>query len=300
MPQLRFVTYDVFTDTPFAGNPLGVVFDADALDSAAMQTIAREFNLSETIFIRRPKNETHTAEVRIFTPARELPFAGHPTIGGAIAIAEAQHGRRADRDLLIVLEEKVGPVRCAVKLTADAASFAEFDTPKVAEETGAGLSDADAAAMLGLSAKDIGFDRHMPSSFSAGLLYACVPVADLGVLARAAPTPAFSADKLGANGVYVYTRAPREAPQAFNARMFAPEIGIVEDPATGSAAAAFAGVVAKFEAPGEGWTKAPILQGAEMRRPSLIGLDVEIEGGKLKAARISGQAVKVSEGTLFA
>ena len=298
MPTLTYATYDVFTDTPFAGNPLGVVFDADALDVAAMQNIAREFNLSETTFIRRAANKSHSAEIRIFTPARELPFAGHPTIGTAVAIAEARHGRDENLDVLLVLEEKIGPVRCAVKL-GGGATFAEFDAPKLAEETGPGVSDADAAALLGLSAADIGFDHHIPSHFSAGLPYAFVPVASLDALARAAPSASFSADKLGANGVYVYARAGRDQKHSFRARMFAPEIGIVEDPATGSAAAAFAGVAAKFEAPVDGWTQTPILQGAEMGRPSLIGLEFELEDGKLKAARISGQAVKVSEGKLF-
>jgi len=299
MAALTFATYDVFTDTAFAGNPLAVVFDADALSDDAMQHIAREFNLSETTFVRRATSEHHSANVRIFTPARELPFAGHPTIGTAIALAEAQYGRGDARDVLLVLEEKVGPVRCAVKLDGGEASFAEFDAPKLAAEAGPGGTDAAAAAALGLDVREIGFDHHVPSFFDAGVPYAYVPVANLEALARAYPTTACTADALGVDEVYVYARAPRDASHAFRARMFAPQFGIMEDPATGSAAAGFAGVAAKFEGFGDGWTQLPILQGVEMGRPSLIGLEIELTGGTLSGARISGQAVKMSEGKIL-
>ncbi|HWA00075.1 MAG TPA: PhzF family phenazine biosynthesis protein [Caulobacterales bacterium] len=297
MPALSFATYDVFSDTRFAGNPLAVVFDADGLDDAAMQNIAREFNLSETTFVRRAKNTHHSAEVRIFTPGKELPFAGHPTIGSAIAIAERAHGARDPRDVLLVLEEKVGPVRCGVKLGAGA-SFAEFDAPKLSQEIGRGATDSAAAAALGLNVSDIGFDRHIPSLFSAGVPFAFAPLASLDALARARPTESFNAEAMGAGEVYLYARAPAHEAHAFRARMFAPAFGIMEDPATGSAAAAFAGVAHKFEPLDEGWTQMPILQGVEMGRPSLIGLEIEIAEGKLSAARISGNAVKVSEGTI--
>jgi trans-2,3-dihydro-3-hydroxyanthranilate isomerase len=293
MKTYAFATYDVFTDTRFAGNPLAVVFGADALHDAQMQAIAREFNLSETVFIRTAKDARHTAEVRIFTPGKELPFAGHPTIGAAIAMTEARRDAPPKREI-IVLEEKVGPVRCAVQYNPDGASFAEFDAPKLAVEAGPGPSDAVAAEALGLAPADIGFDRHIPSRFDAGLVYPMIPVASLDALARAAPRKL--APVLGATEVYVYARAERDQDHAFRARMFAPDIGIYEDPATGSAAAAFAGVLARFDSPPEGWSTKPILQGAEMGRPSLIGLEIKIENGALGAARIAGKAVKVSEG----
>ncbi|MES1157059.1 MAG: PhzF family phenazine biosynthesis protein [Alphaproteobacteria bacterium] len=298
MAALEFATYDVFTDTAFAGNPLAVVFGADGLDDVAMQRIAREFNLSETTFVRTSANAHHSAEVRIFTPARELPFAGHPTVGTAIALAEAQHGRDEARDVLLVLEEKIGPVRCAVKLGGKA-SFAEFDAPKLAQQAGPGGTDAAAAGALGLDVREIGFDHHIPSFFTAGVPYAYVPVASLDALARAYPTAACTADALGVDEVYVYARAPRDAGHAFRARMFAPQFGIMEDPATGSAAAGFAGVAARFEGLADGWTQLPILQGVEMGKPSLIGLELQLTDGALSGARISGQAVKVSEGRIF-
>lgn len=295
--QLPYATYDVFTDTRFAGNPLAVVFDSDGLSDAQMQTIAREFNLSETIFVRAPEYAQHEASVRIFTPTKELPFAGHPTIGCAIALAERRH--TGANDIILILEERIGPVRCGVKLAADGASFAEFTAPKLSAPAGADPSPQTCAAALGLPVADIGFGRHMPSLFSAGVPFAMIPVADIAALGRAKLISSETSATLGATEVFIYTRAERDAGHAFRARMFAPEIGIVEDPATGSAAASFAGVLARFEDLPDGWHTLPILQGVEMGRPSLIGLEVEIAGSKLNGARIAGKAVKVSEGALF-
>lgn len=296
MPRIRFATYDVFTDTRFAGNPLAVVFDGEDLSDAQMQTISREFNLSETIFVRAPEDAQHEASVRIFTPGKELPFAGHPTIGCAIALAEDRHADCGD--LILVLEEKIGPVRCAVKRKPGAAGFAEFTAPKLSAKVGDGPSAENAAHALGLSAQDIGFNAHKPSVFSAGAPFAMIPLASPHALSRAKLTSAQTSEIFGATEVFLYTRAEHDAPYAFRARMFAPEIGIVEDPATGSAAASFAGALAAFENLPDGWHTLPILQGAEMGRPSLIGLEVHIEKGALAGARIAGRAVKVSEGVL--
>lgn len=296
--KLHFATYDVFTDTRFAGNPLAIVFDTDPLSDAQMQTIAREFNLSETIFVRRATNG-HAASVRIFTPGKELPFAGHPTIGCAIALAERKHGRAESKDVLFVLEEQIGPVRCAVKIAHDGASFAEFTAPKLSASAGADPSIETAAAALGLTPADIGFGAHKPSLFSAGVPFVMIPLADTGALVRARPQAGALSAALGATELYVYARAERTEAHAFHARMFAPELGIIEDPATGGAAAAFAGVLARFEDLPDGWHTLPILQGVEMGRPSLIGLEVHIEADKLVGARIAGKAVKVMEGTLY-
>ncbi|MDX2237318.1 MAG: PhzF family phenazine biosynthesis protein [Hyphomonadaceae bacterium] len=298
MTHLPFATLDVFTDQRFAGNPLAVVWDADDLSDAQMQAIAREFNLSETVFVRRAEHPAHTASVRIFTPGRELPFAGHPTIGCAIFLAERKYGRDAGLDTIITLEERVGLVRCAVQLKADAATFAQFDAPKLAAPCGRAASDAAYARALSLAEGDIGFGRHEPTLFDAGVPYAFVPVKTLDALARAKPTHECTDATLGIGAVFVYTRLPDEHPHAFRARMFAPEFGIVEDPATGSAAAAFAGACARFESLADGWHTLPIEQGFEMGRPSLIGLEIELAGGLLNGARIGGKAVLVSEGRL--
>ncbi len=128
--ERRYAIYDVFTDSKLAGNPLAVVFDGDGLPDAAMQAITREFNLSETVFVLASENPAHAARLRIFTPGRELPFAGHPTVGTAVALAENNGSGNGDIDLMHVLEENVGPVRCAVRLRREKATFAEFDLPR--------------------------------------------------------------------------------------------------------------------------------------------------------------------------
>lgn len=298
MPRLRFATYDVFTDRRFVGNPLAIVFGADGLPDDAMQTIAREFNLSETVFVQSPAAAAHSAKVRIFTPGSELPFAGHPTVGCAIALAEERFKGDADMDALIMLEERVGLVRCAVTRQAGKASFAEFVAPKLAEEAGPAARDDVIADALGLSASDIGFTRHMPSVYSAGVPFAMVPLASLDALARVRPRGDFDWKRLGATEIYAYARLPEEHQHAFRARMFAPAIQIPEDPATGAAAAAFAGVVARFEALTPGAHRLPIEQGVEMGRPSLIALTVTMEAGALVEARIGGAAVPVSAGEI--
>lgn len=294
----RFFTLDVFTDRPLAGNPLAVVLDGAGLDASRMQAIAREFNLSETTFVLEPRDPVNTAALRIFTPGRELPFAGHPTIGSAVLIAVVRAPEMLGRgDLQIVLEEEVGPVRCNVRRRGDA-YFAAFSLP-VLPFTAPGLPDpADAAAALGLAPSDIGFERHRISRYSCGTPYTFVPVAGLDAIARAVPDGIRFSHVFGEMGVFLYTRETAKPENAVHARMFAPRFAIPEDPATGSAAAAFAGVAQEFEAPEDGVHTLTIEQGFEMGRPSLIHLTMEITGRKLISGEIGGSAVIVSQGTI--
>jgi trans-2,3-dihydro-3-hydroxyanthranilate isomerase len=294
----RFYTLDVFADRPLAGNPLAVVLDCAGLDTARMQAIAREFNLSETTFVLEPQDPVNTAALRIFTPARELPFAGHPTIGSAVTIAMVRAPEMLGRgDLQIVLEEKVGPVRCNVRRKGDH-HFASFGFPAL-PFTIPGVPDkADAASVLGLAPSDIGFDRHQISRYSCGTPYTFVPMAGLDPIARAAPDSTRFGQVFGEMGAFLYTRETTHAEHAVHARMFAPRFGIAEDPATGSAAAAFAGVAQEFEAPEDGVHTLTIEQGFEMGRPSLIHLTMEIAGGKVISGEIGGAAVIVSQGTI--
>lgn len=299
---LKFHTTDVFTSTPLAGNPLAVVLDADGMDEARMQAIAAEFNLSETVFVMAPENASHTAKVRIFTPARELPFAGHPTVGTAILLAELKHGTNAEHEAIVVLEEEVGTVRVGVVIRPGEAAYAEFDLPQMPKELPP-TGDRDAVSRaIGLLGSDVGFDNHKPANFTAGVPYGFVPVRDMDTLAGAKPVGALwkgaNFGDTGHSGVFVYTRQTGDPDHAFRARMFAPELGINEDPATGSAVAAFAGVVSKYESLGSGRHILPIEQGFEMGRPSLITLEMAFTGGELDSARIGGRAVRVSEGTL--
>jgi trans-2,3-dihydro-3-hydroxyanthranilate isomerase len=297
--QLTYYTLDVFTDRRLAGNPLAVVTDgAEHLDTAAMQAVAREFNLSETVFVLPTEKPAHSAKVRIFTPARELPFAGHPTIGTAILLAELRAS--ASDEALIVLDQQIGTVRVGVRLRGGA-PYAEFDAPKVPVEAGLLPPSERLAAGLGLLPSEIGFENHKPSCFAAGNAFAFVPVTSLDAIARAAPqmphwTQAF--EEQGLIGVFVYTRQCQHNTSSFHARMFAPSSGVPEDPATGSAAVCFAGVVKHFDTLPDGMHRRVIEQGYEMNRPSEITVTIDVGQGKLHNVRIGGHAVRVAEGRL--
>jgi trans-2,3-dihydro-3-hydroxyanthranilate isomerase len=200
-------------------------------------------------------------------------------------------------DLQIVLEEEVGPVRCNVRRKGEA-YFASFGLPALPFTVPGTPQAADAAVALGLSPSDIGFDRHHISRYSCGTPYTFVPIAGLAAIARAAPDIEHFRRVFGEMGVFLYTRETATADNAVHARMFAPRLGIPEDPATGSAAAAFAGVAHEFEAPEDGVHTITIEQGFEMGRPSLIHLTLEISGGELISGEIGGSAVIVSQGTI--
>lgn len=302
--QRRYAILDVFTDRPLAGNPLAVVLDADGLDTDRMQAIAAEFNLSETVFVLPPGNQVHTAAVRIFTPRNEMPFAGHPTIGTAVLLGlEAAGGEQANRDAVLVLEEAVGPIRCGVILRGSDVGHCAFDLPRLPAASAVQSDRGLIASALDLAPAEIGFENHEPSRFDAGVPYTFVPVRDLEVVGRARPQLRIFSEAFGADGnsdVYVYTRETVGADHHFHARMFAPGSGIAEDPATGSAVAALAGVIARFDQPIGGSHHYVVEQGGEMGRPSLIGLEIDMDGGAIQAARISGDAVIVARGTLSA
>jgi len=294
----KFFTLDVFTRRRYAGNPLAVVLEPDGLDGAAMQAIAREFNLSETVFVLPPADKAHRAKLRIFTPAAELPFAGHPTVGTAVLLNRLDGGS-GQRD--IVLEEGIGPVRCAVEALDADTGRARFDLARLPTEEGPAGAPAAIAAALGLDEKDIGFETFKPALWSAGVEFNFVPLKGLHAMRRCRPdTARWSDGVLGRGSAFVFCRETVERGHAFHARMFAPRGGIPEDPATGSAVAALAGVLAHFTHMADGTHEFVVEQGYEMGRPSLISLSMTVTGGKLTAGAIAGEAVVVSEGTLEA
>jgi trans-2,3-dihydro-3-hydroxyanthranilate isomerase len=287
----RFATLDVFTDRRFAGNPLAVVLDAEALDAAAMQAIAREFNHPETVFVFAPADPAHRARVRIFTPARELPFAGHPTVGTAVLLGARDGGRD------LVLEEGIGAVRCTLESMRGGGGSARFTIPQLPTEAGPTADVAAIAAALSLVPEDVGEGR--PARWSAGIPLTFVPIVSLAAIARCRPDPARFDAAFGAGAaVYVFCNETAEAGHHFHARMFAPGMGVPEDPATGSAAAAFAGVLARRLS--DGSHAITIEQGYEMGRPSLIHLTAEVAAGRLVSASVGGDAVIVTEGTIEA
>ena len=296
----NYLLYDVFTTERLAGNPLAVVLDSDGLDTAGMQAIAREFNLSETVFVLPADNPKHRNRIRIFTPDYEMPFAGHPTVGSAIALAELA----GEATGIFVLEENIGPVRCAVS-EHDGSTFAEFDLAKLPEPLELKADPEAIGAALGLAPHEIGFENHRVAFWSAGVPYVTIPVADLEAAAKirldnqAWSELAPRKSEWAMASPYVYCRETVHHDSAFHVRMIVPGTPSYEDPATGSAAAAFAGAIMHFDAPTDGTSQLWIEQGLEMGRPSRIRLELNVDGGKLASARIGGHAIKVAEGTLF-
>ncbi len=298
--MLDFHTCDVFTETRFAGNPLAIVLGADDLTPAQMQIIAREFNLSETIFVQAPVNPAHTARVRIFFPTAEIPFAGHPTIGCAIHLACASAGP-GDFDRAITLEEEAGLVPVQVARRGEKVS-AEFVAPLLPHAVaGATVATSERfAAALGLQADDIGFASHQSGVWQGGPRFLYAPVASLDALARARPMePAWSEviRAAGVDSIYLYTRG---TDCDYRARMYSPTAGIPEDPATGSASAILSAQLLASGVLGDGETRFTLHQGVEMGRPSEIGLTVSVTGGELAEVRIAGSAVPVSQGQILA
>lgn len=299
---LKFYTLDVFTDQRFGGNPLAVVLDAGGLDDGQMQRIAREFNLSETVFVQASERPAHSAKMRIFTPRNEIAFAGHPTIGTATLLAELNTAaHNGEKDALVILEQGIGTVRVGARLRAGGVAFAEFDAPKLPAEAGV-LPPVDLiAAGLGLIPSEVGFENHAPLCYAAGTTFAFVPVATLEAIRRARVNGSHwerAFEQQGVAGVYIYTRQCEHMGSAFHVRMFAPQVGIPEDPATGSAAIGLAGLVHQFDRLPDGTHKRIVEQGYEMGRPSQIVLTLVVTNGKLASVRIGGSSVRVSEGTI--
>jgi trans-2,3-dihydro-3-hydroxyanthranilate isomerase len=290
--KLNYLLIDVFTRERLQGNPLAVVLNADQLLDNQMQSIAGEFNLSETVFIMRPDSIRHTAKVRIFTPAIELPFAGHPTVGAAVALG------LQTRSSAIRIEEQVGIITCVMENMDKSGGFARFALPKLPAEIGKAPPSASIAEALGLDADDIGCDLYKPAAYSAGVEFYLVPVRNASVLKRVVPERRGWKEifPLGHNAVYVFTLTPEERGIDIAARMFSPGMGLGEDPATGGAAAALIGLLAKHG--NDGQTELVLRQGYEMGRPSRIMLQFRKENDQLVHGGIGGHAVVVGEGVL--
>ncbi|WP_135503970.1 PhzF family phenazine biosynthesis protein [Roseovarius aestuariivivens] len=299
--MLNFVTYDVFTDTPYQGNPLAIVLDAADLTTAQMQSIAREMNLSETIFVMLPENPAHTAKVRIFFPTAEIPFAGHPTIGCAIHLSgllDASRAAAGDTTMDMVLEEAAGPVPVTVTKTGACVS-ACFTAPVLPQCRPVDIDMGLTAAGLGLEMHDIG-NAVCPAAevWQAGPDYILVPLASLSALERAWPSGADWASLTGrAECISAWCFVP-DGQGGFRARMFSPAGGTPEDPATGSAVVTFAGLLAHHGRCGAAQTQIDIHQGVEMGRPSRIRALISTDSAKVTRVRIEGAAVPISSGRL--
>ena len=294
----RYVTVDVFTETKFGGNPLAVVLDAEGLDGEAMQAIAKEFNYSETTFVLPPADPKHTAHVRIFTPNEELPFAGHPNVGTAYALARI--GKLFDREIggTVSFEEAaIVPVRILHQGTEVAG--AELTAPQDLR-LGSRMSAAAAAACLGIAEAEVMTERHPPVVAGVGTEFVIVEVESSATLSRMRPDAAAFAAHLpldGTSKVLAYTPAADDTVQA---RMFFAVPDVREDPATGSANAALAGLLAQLAPEDDGMFRLFIAQGVDMGRPSLLLTTVEKLGGSILSVRVGGRCVAVMEGLIDA
>lgn len=292
--KLSYYRLDVFTKHRFSGNPLAVVMKADGLSPTRMQAIAAEFNLSETVFITTAASDKQAVALRIFTPRVELAFAGHPTIGAAVLIG-LQQGNSAVR-----LELGVGLVTALLDKLEKQTGYAMFGLPVMPSRIGPSGTNAAIAAALGLGEDDIGFGAYQPAVWSAGGQFHLVPLRNAEALravaiGRAGWNEVFPG---GRNSVYLFTATPHEPESDFAARMFSPGMGIAEDPATGSAAAALIGMLALDAAYPDGTTQLCLRQGEEMGRPSFITLQFKKQDGVLVHAAIGGHAVLIGEGGL--
>jgi trans-2,3-dihydro-3-hydroxyanthranilate isomerase len=290
--RLEFETCDVFTETRFGGNPLAVVHGAGGLDGTAMQRVAREFNLSETVFVLPPEAPGAAARIRIFTPGAEIPFAGHPNVGTAVMLAR----RLGVVGEVIALDQAAG--RVAARLSRDPAGLvvaAEIEAPQPFATT-APLPPAAVAACIGLPAGAVLTTTHAPAIGGCGNSMAFAELADLAALAAATPdTAAFRAllPAAAAVGLHLHVALPDGSRRA---RMFGPLVGVPEDPATGSANLGLAGLL--LQAQGGDSLALTVAQGVEMGRPSRLALRAWREAGGAIRAAVGGGVVAVSEGRI--
>ncbi|UTW13739.1 PhzF family phenazine biosynthesis protein [Marinobacterium rhizophilum] len=292
MQKLRFHTLDVFTDSPFSGNPLAVFTDADALPTTLMQQIARELNLSETVFVGAGQPGNHFP-MRIFTPGGEIPFAGHPTIGTALLLSELELLDPQQRGAL-VLEQRVGPVPVQLE-GLGAGAVARLRTARLPEISSSTLKRHEAAALLGLQPEQLVAD---PVVAGCGLPFVLLQIRDVAALGSISLDLSLWRRLLGAQPVSNLYCFSLQGGEAVRARMFDPANSIPEDPATGSAAAALAGYLA-IQAAAPGSYRLRIEQGLEMGRASLMLTRVEVGPEGPEAVYVEGQARRISEGAFL-
>ncbi len=297
---LTFVTVDVFTDRQFGGNPLAVVIDAEGLSSRQMQAIAAEFNLAETTFVLPPKDAAHTAQVRIFTPRAEMPFAGHPNVGTAFVLAREGecHGRPIGGDTM-VFEEVAGLVRMQLTRQGAAVTGAGLAAPQ-ALAVGDAVAPEIVAQACAIGVDDIETRHHQPCIASCGAPFILAELKERRALAAAQPRADVFARHLPrerVTGIHLYLQAAGEGAH-IQCRMFAPLHGIPEDPATGSANVALIGLLAQLRPEPDLRLGKKIAQGVDMGRPSLLEARAEKAAGTVTATFIGGTCVPVMRGVL--
>ena len=301
MPSYPFHTADVFTTQRFGGNPLAVIPDARGLTAGEMQAIAREFNYSESTFILPPDNPVHTRRVRIFTPASEVPFAGHPTVGSALVLAATGDIALTGDLTSIVFEEGVGPVPVTIRAENGVATFAELSVARLPEVLSPVPPPEVLAAMLSLGVDDLVGGAFHPQAVSCGLPFTFVPVRGREAVRRARLRLDLwdaSLAHTAAHMVMVFAMDAEDPAHHVRARMFAPGDSVPEDPATGSACAALGGYLGMRSDTATGTLQWVVEQGYEMGRPSLLHVSCDKAGGAITAVRVGGASVLVCSGTI--
>lgn len=311
MPNYRFIQLDVFTSEAFAGNPLAVFPEAEGLTDEQMMKIAREMNLSETVFVLPPRDEKTLRQLRIFTPAREIPFAGHPIVGtwnqlareGIVPLPEGGKG-------LTRIHHEVGIGVLPVDIEFEDGQPVQVIMTQGKFEIKGEIDDLqeqdEIARALGLARETL--DENLPIQIiSTGLPFLAVPIRSLADLRKCRVNAALLTEvyeRARATACYPFTRETIEIGEArAHARLFAPADNIAEDPATGSAAGALGGYLVHHNASGadsvDGRVRFVIEQGDFMKRPSRINLDVKGEPGNIQEVKVGGQSVVVAHGEVF-
>lgn len=307
--KYRYVTADVFTEHAFGGNQLAVLPDARGLSDEQMLAITREFGYSESVFVLPPEHAHNTRKLRIFTPGGEVPFAGHPTVGTAFALAELGEldGTATDggSSIRIVFEEGVGPVSVTATLTAGHTSFCELTAAQLPEPGPPAPPAEDIARMLSLPTDAVGAAGLKAHAFSCGVPFLFVPLESVDALSavelqRDAVKQTLSEYWAHALFAFAFAGDKTAVPTTIRARMFAPLFGIDEDPATGAAASALPPLLlrANGELPADGTYRWSIRQGVEMGRASSISLAADVADGAITAVHVGGPSVLVADGML--
>lgn len=306
MPTVNFVTVDVFTTERFAGNPLAVIADARGLSTAAMQSIAREFNYSETTFVLPPADPANTAHVRIFTPTTEVPFAGHPNVGTAFVLGQLPTLFNKPLTSTLTFEEAAGLVAVTL-LRSDPSNPTSAVTSATIRAPGPltlgpHIPIELIARCASIATSQISITPQAPIIASVGLAFAFAELTSLSALGAARPNVSVFHD---ANTtfhdsapefpLFLYVR-DKEDPWKIRARMFAPLDDVMEDPATGSASAALGALLVKEMEEGDITIEMEVEQGVEMGRRSVIGLEVRKVGGEVRDVFVTGKCVRVMEG----
>jgi trans-2,3-dihydro-3-hydroxyanthranilate isomerase len=296
-----FYTADVFTDTMFGGNQLGILPDARGLTTEQMAAIAREFNYSESTFVFPPDDPKHTRRVRIFTPGGEVPFAGHPTVGTAHVLAAIGEIPLTGAETRIVLEENVGPVPVMIRARDGKPEFAQLSVAMLPQFSQPAVSRERLADLLSLDVSDLLDDAYAPQNVTCGLPFLLVPLRDRKAVARSRLRlePWERALQGTPSEMVMVFAADAERPGSdIRARMYGPSVGVVEDPATGSACACLAGYLAA-RTPRDGTLHWVVEQGFELGRPSIIEIEADKESGSITGVRVGGKTVLVSKGELL-